>query len=118
MFVVNPLTNKPIKVFGRTYRKLLEEGLISSDSQHPDVLCCGSDMNTIQEFNKEFYHSGEPYQAVQGRGCFEGKAVIRRLPRNWPPAEEIDDDVDEVSSDCDSNDEEVDEECSDVDVCE
>ena len=88
MFVVNPLTNKPIKVFGRTYRKLVEEGLIECPQTHPDVLCNESDKTTVDEFNREFYRSGEPYQAVKGRGFFEGKAVIRRLPRNWPPPED------------------------------
>ena len=98
MFVLNPLTNKPIKVFGRAHRRLIEEGLIEYHQTHPDVLCNESDKTTIDEFNREFYRSGEPYQAVKGRGHFAGKVVIRRLPRNWPPSdhdEEGDEEEDE-----------------------
>ena len=114
MFVMNPLTHKPIKVFGRTYRKLIEEGLIDHSDPHPEVLCDENDQTTIDAFNTEFYRSGEAYQAVKGRGCHQGKAVLRRLPRNWPPTPE----VSEISSDGDDAGNEGDEEeeyCSEED---
>ena len=116
MFVLNPLTYKPIKVFGRTYRKLIEEGLIEHSDPHPEVLCDENDQTTINAFNTEFYRSGDPYQAVKSRGCFRGKAVVRRLPRNWPPSPE---EVSEASSDVGNDNSEGDEEgewCSEEEV--
>ena len=119
MYMINPLTNKPIKRFGRTHRRLIEEGLIEHSDPHPDVLCDENDKTTIDAFNKEFYRSGEPYQAVRGRGCFEGKAVVRRLPRSWPPTEE-----EETESSCGGDDvsnegDEENENCNEEDdVCE
>ena len=118
MFVLNPHTNKPIKVFGRTYRRLVEQGLIEHKDPHPEVLCEENDQSTIDAFNKEFYRSGEPYQAVRGRGCFEGKAVVRRLPRNWPPTPEVSEASAEGSEASNEDDEEEEEYCNEEDVYE
>ena len=114
MYIINPISNKPIKRFGRTHRRLIEGGLIEPDDPHPDVLCDKNDKIAIDTFNNEFYRSGQPFQAVRGRGCFEGKAVVRRLSRTWPPTPE----TSESSSDGDDASNEGDEEeeyCSEED---
>lgn len=80
--MINPLTQKPIKIGGRVYIKLVNDGVISA---HNDLLKNELDtydndedaedlINTHNEILKEVTPK---LQAVRGRGKHQNKIVVR-----------------------------------------
>lgn len=75
--MINPNTQKPIKIGGPTWRKLVREGIVApyySDPKEIGDIPDGDVENAIDEANKKL-----PFgkQAVRGRGRFKGKLVVR-----------------------------------------
>lgn len=75
--MLNPKTQKPIKIGGPTWRQLVREGLVSpyySDPKEIGDLPEEGVEEAIKEANKKL-----PFgkQAVRGRGIFRGKLVVR-----------------------------------------
>ena len=81
--VINPKTNKPVKVGGRVWLKLVKEGIIANyyedDNELYDVNN-GDDVNEIiDEINKELPIN---QHAVRGRGKYADKIVKRHKQPN------------------------------------
>lgn len=79
-FVINPTTQRPVKIGSRTWRKLINEGLIKNTYTDPNELYV-VDKTTqdiqpkIEELNKDL---PDNLQAVRGRGKYKNKIVKRQ----------------------------------------
>ena len=79
MSIINPKTNRPIKIGGRIWLRLVNEGVIPESSyEDPKTLYTlqedDDEESKIQEIN-EILPSTQ--QAVRGRGKYNGKLVVR-----------------------------------------
>jgi len=81
--MINPLTQKPIKIGGRVYIKLVNDGIISA---HNDLLKNELDTYDNDDDAKELIKShndilqenfNHKLQAVRGRGKHQNKIVVR-----------------------------------------
>lgn len=80
--VINPLTNRPIQFGGKTYKKLLKEGIIKSVAPDENVLYSINENDDVDAVKKNFKSKlkyGET--AVKGRKgtTYENKIVKRKV---------------------------------------
>jgi hypothetical protein len=79
--VINPKTNRPIKVGGRSWLKAVKEGLITGTYRDPHELKDIKEGSTLIEMEREKDELNSKLpptkQAVRGRGKHKGKFVIR-----------------------------------------
>ena len=91
--VINPRTNRPVKVGGTTYRKLVREGVLDAEEfKYTDPHELGELPTTYKEMPQEQvdaiikqYNDRLPINqhAVRGRGRHKGK-VVRRVQKVEP----------------------------------
>ena len=79
MSIINPKTNRPIKIGGRIWLRLVNEGVIpESTYEDPKTLYTlqedDDEESKIQEINETLPST---QQAVRGRGKYNGKLVVR-----------------------------------------
>lgn len=76
--VINPNTQRPIRVGGRSWLKLVKEGLISGHYKDPRKLArIGDNPNKqIEEINKTLPRG---VQAVRGRGIYKDHLTTRKV---------------------------------------
>jgi len=79
MSIINPKTNRPIKIGGRIWLRLVNEGVIPESSyEDPKTLYTlqedDDEESKIQEINETLPST---QQAVRGRGKYNGKLVVR-----------------------------------------
>lgn len=78
-YITNPNTNRPCKVGGRVWRRLVKQGLITeTEYEDPNVLGevgSNDEQELIDEFNEEL---SDDTQAVRGRGKYKNKIVKRK----------------------------------------
>jgi len=88
--IINPLTQRPVRVGGKTWRKLVKEGITSGHYKDPEELDTYSkteDSQSIQQKIKEANNKlPTGHQAVRGRGKYKNKIVSRKVQ---PPISEI-----------------------------
>ena len=74
--IINPSTSRPIKVGGRSWLKLVKEGLVSGHYTDPKKLAPIGDNpeEQIEELNKNLPRGK---QAVRGRGRYKGQIITR-----------------------------------------
>ena len=83
--IINPLTQRPIKIGGRVYIGLVKDGVIScsNDLLQNELTTYSSDSDidlqeVIKKCNDNILH--DSIHAVKGRGKHKGKIVTRRKP--------------------------------------
>ena len=74
--IINPNTQRPIQVGGRSWLKLVKEGVVSGHYTDPKKLAPIGDNpeEQIEEFNKSLPRGK---QAVRGRGKYKGQITTR-----------------------------------------
>lgn len=76
--VINPKTQRPVKVGSRTWLKLVKEGIFDGTYQDPNELYEVADDTNVEEMKIELNKKlPRGKQAVRGRGKHKGKLVIR-----------------------------------------
>jgi hypothetical protein len=83
--IINPLTQRPIRVGGRSWLKLVKEGTVSGHYTDPKKLATLGDdpEGQIEELNKSLPRGK---QAVRGRGRYKGQIITRN---KQPDTEEV-----------------------------
>jgi len=81
-YVINPLTQRPIKKNGKSYYNLLEDGIFPSEKDKPidrNIICVIKDMekNDVDKIRKEYNDNNPKYFASVGKGKHSG-FLIRR----------------------------------------
>ena len=83
-YVINPLTQRPIKKNGKSYYNLLEDGILPSEEKDEkpidkNIICVIKDMEKkdIEILRKEYNANTEKYFASVGRGKYEGYLIRR-----------------------------------------
>ena len=82
--IINPKTQRPIRIGGRTWLKLVKDGLIEGTYSDPNEICDIVEENLeekIEEINRDLPNN---VQAVRGRGKYAGKIVKRNKARTAP----------------------------------
>jgi hypothetical protein len=81
-YVINPLTQRPIKKNGKSYYNLLEDGIFPQDEKderpiNKNIICMVKDMdkNDVDKIRKDFNDNNEKYFASVGRGKYEGYLI-------------------------------------------
>ena len=75
--IINPQTSRPVKVGGRTWLKLVKDGLVEGTYSDPNEICDIVEETLeekIEEINRDLPTN---QQAVRGRGKYAGKIVKR-----------------------------------------
>lgn len=81
--MINPKTQRPIKVGGRTWLKLVRENLIEGRYTDPKELSpIQEDVDINEQINKANQNLPRGVQAVRGRGKYKGKIVKRNRRPN------------------------------------
>lgn len=76
--VINPKTQRPVKVGGRTWRLLVKEGLFEGSYKDPRTLYEIQPEEKVDEKIEELNQTLPPtQQAVRGRGKYKNKIVKR-----------------------------------------
>lgn len=83
-YIINPLTNRPIKKNGKSYYNLLESGIFPSDEKDEkpidkNIICVIKDIEKkdIEIIRKEFNDNNPQYFASVGRGKYSGYLIRR-----------------------------------------
>lgn len=83
-YVINPLTQRPIKKNGKSYYNLLEEGIFPNDEKDDkpidkNIICVikGMEKNDVDKIRKDFNDNNEKYFASVGKGRHIGYLVRR-----------------------------------------
>lgn len=85
--IINPKTNRPIKVGGRSWLKLVKEGVIEGRYTDPKELApIQEDGNIDEQIRRANENLPRGVQAVRGRGRYKGKIVSRK---QQPKTEEV-----------------------------
>ena len=88
--IINPKTQRPVKVGSRTWRKLVADGLVAEQPGAPaqDTLYTIRDDDADLESKIQEINNGLPsnVQAVRGRGRYAGQIVRRR---RQPPTVDV-----------------------------
>jgi len=86
-YIINPLTNRPIKKGGKTYYRLLEDGILPQDEKDEkpidkNIICMIKDMEKkdVDKIRKEYNDNNEKYFASVGRGKYS-EYLIRRAKK-------------------------------------
>lgn len=79
--IINPTTQRPIRVGGRSWLKLVKEGVLSGHYQDPKNLgeIGENPEQQIEEINKTL---PKGKQAVRGRGRYKGQITTRNVKPN------------------------------------
>lgn len=81
--VINPHTSRPIKVGGRSWLKLVKEGVFEGRYTDPNEITNIDDNNDIDEQIRNANNNlPSGFQAVRGRGRYKGKIVKRKQQPN------------------------------------
>lgn len=78
-YIINPKTGRAIKLGGKTWIKVVNEGLLPDDFDDPNIICDMPDSDAeekIAGLNENLVN----YSAVAGRGKYAGKIIKRRRP--------------------------------------
>lgn len=76
--IINPKTQRPVKVGSRTWLKLVKEGLVEGRYSDPKELYEVQDPNNVENKINELNETLPPnQQAVRGRGRYKNKIVKR-----------------------------------------
>ena len=82
-FVINPLSNRPIRKGGSTYRNLLMDGIIPSDEKDQNIdmniICVIKNMEQkdIDVLRREYNENNPQWYASRGRNKYDGYLVRR-----------------------------------------
>lgn len=77
-FVINPNTNRPVKIGSRIWTELVKKGIIDGKYQDPNELCEIEEITDVETKIEEMNKKLPKYQqAVRGRGIYKNKLVIR-----------------------------------------
>ena len=83
--IINPRTQRPVKIGGRTWLKLVKEGVLTGQYRDPSVLReTYTDEDDLDEMKNQLNSTLPSHkQAVIGRGKHKGKLVVRnkRIPQ-------------------------------------
>ena len=81
-YVINPLTQRPIKKNGKSYYNLLESGILPSDERDEkpidkNIICVinNLDKNDVDKIRKDFNQNNPKYFASVGRGRHDGYLI-------------------------------------------
>lgn len=84
-FIVNPVTNRPIRKNGSKYYELLKQGVDMGDKsldkfQNDNIVCSIEDKTEeeLDEIKKNFNEQNEDYCCVRGRGVLKKYLVKKR----------------------------------------
>ena len=77
--IINPKTNRPIKVGGSTWLKLVKKGILNGHYKDPDELAVEQE-NIDQQIIELDKTLPRGQQSVRGRGKYAGK-IVRRSKR-------------------------------------
>jgi hypothetical protein len=81
-YVINPKTSRPVKVGGRSWMKLVKQGILEgeySSNTDDNILCDYKDDDDIEELRHEFNEKlGDNEEVARGRGRYKNKLVKRR----------------------------------------
>lgn len=81
-YVINPKTSRPVKVGGRSWIKLVKQGILEgehSPNTDDNILCDYKDDDDIEELRHEFNEKlGDNEEVARGRGRYKNKLVKRR----------------------------------------
>ena len=81
--IINPQTQRPVKVGSRTWLKLVREGLVEGKYSDPTEIYTVKEGDDEQELINQFNQSLPPnQQAVRGRGKYANKIVKRHKQPN------------------------------------
>lgn len=81
--IINPRTNRPVRVGSRTWLKLVKDGVIQGRYQEPDELYEIQDGTDVEQMKTQFDRTlPKGKHAVRGRGRFKGKLVVRNKRMN------------------------------------
>ena len=76
--IINPKTQRPVRVGSRTWLKLVKEGLIQGHYSDPNEIYDVKDGDNEEELIQQFNETLPPtQQAVRGRGRYANKIVKR-----------------------------------------
>ena len=82
--VINPKTQRPVKVGGRIWRKLVKEGILEGRYADPKELYEIKDPSNVEEVEEKIEELNKELpmdtQAVRGRGRYKNKIVKRSKP--------------------------------------
>ena len=85
--IINPKTQRPVKVGSRTWLKLVKEGVVEGKYSDPKELYEIQDGDDVDELINKFNQSLPPnVQSVRGRGRYKNK-IVRRMKQ--PSTKEI-----------------------------
>lgn len=81
-YVINPLTQRPIKKGGKSYYNLLEDGILPSEDKDEkpidkNIICVIKDIekNEVDKIRKEYNDNHPQYFASVGRGKHSGYLI-------------------------------------------
>jgi hypothetical protein len=81
-YVINPKTNRPVKIGGRSWMKAIKDGFITAGCSTPDddnVLYDIQEDDNIEELRHEFNEKlGDNIEVARGRGRYKNKLVKRK----------------------------------------
>ena len=81
--IINPQTQRPVKVGSRTWLKLVRQGLVEGKYSDPNEIYTIKEGDDEQELINQFNQSLPPnQQAVRGRGKYANKIVKRHRQPN------------------------------------
>ena len=81
--IINPKTQRPIRVGGRSWLKLVREGLLEGVYKDPKELYEVQENDDVEEKIQEINKTlPEDVQGVRGRGKYKDKIVKRNKPPN------------------------------------
>lgn len=84
--VMNPKTQRPIKVGSRIWLKLVKDGILNGDYTDPNVVCELNPHEAKEEIQQRIKTLNKKQPAgthlVRGRGIYEGKLVKRNKQLN------------------------------------
>ena len=81
--IINPKTSRPIKVGGRSWLKLVKEGVLEGRYSDPNEITNIDDEGDIEDQIRNANNDlPNGYQAVRGRGRYKGKIVKRKQQPN------------------------------------
>lgn len=81
--VINPNTQRPVKVGSRTWLKLVKEGIFEGVYDDPNELYTYEENEDVEEKRRELNKTlPRNKQAVKGRGKYKNKLVIRNKRLN------------------------------------
>ena len=76
--IINPQTSRPVKVGGRTWLKLVKDGLVEGTYSDPNEICDIVEGDNVKEKIEEINRNlPNNVQGVRGRGKYAGKIVKR-----------------------------------------